>query len=540
MAAYARIAGRPASLDAMNDPSHTYAQAVDALNRGQWPQALALADSLLPEVGRHAGVHFVAGVAALYMQLMPRALGHLETAVRLNPARPDYAAQWARALASAAMTRQALEVAARALAQEPADTLTLDTLGVVFTQGNAHEDAARAFGRAVALSPGVASYRFNHATSLSFLGQVEAAEQEYEACLQRDPRYWKAHLALAQLRRQTAEANHLGRLDGLLERAAGDRDGRMYLHLAISKELEDLGRPAEAFGHLVAGKRAGGEARNYAFERDRALFDAIIAAFDAPPEATAGHGSGEPIFVIGMPRTGTTLVDRILGSHPDVHAAGELPNFGFLLKRLSGSRSRALLDADTLSRAAAIDPARLGQAYIDSTRPGTGHTPRFTDKLPHNFLYAGHIARALPNARIVCLRRDPVDTCLSNFRQLFSQGSQHYDYSFDLLDTGRYYLQFERLMAHWRQVLPGRILSLDYEDIVDDQEACTRRLLEFCGLSWHEACLAFERNQAPVATASVVQVREPLYRTAIRRWKRYEPQLAELIALLREGGVAVD
>ncbi|WP_237056094.1 sulfotransferase family protein [Marilutibacter chinensis] len=418
--------------------------------------------------------------------------------------------------------------------------MTLDTLGVVFTQGNAHEDAVRAFRRAAALRPDVASYRFNLATSLTFLGQVDAAEQEYEACLTRDPRYWKAHLALAQLRRQSAEGNHLKRLKGLLGQAAGDLGGRTYLHLAISKELEDIGQFSEAFTHLQAGKQAGGERRNYSFERDRALFDAIIAAFDAPLEAVVGHGSGEPIFVIGMPRTGTTLVDRILGSHPEVHTAGELPNFGFLLKRLSGSRTPALLDADTLSRSAPIDAARLGQAYIDSTRPGTGHTPRFTDKLPHNFLYAGHIARALPNARIVCLHRDPVDTCLSNFRQLFSQGSQHYDYSFDLLDTGRYYLQFKRLMEHWERVLPGRILSLDYEDIVDDQEACTRRLLEFCGLPWNEACLAFERNQAPVATASVVQVREPLYRSAIRRWKRYEPQLAELIALLREGGVAID
>ena len=129
---------------------------------------------------------------------------------------------------------------------------------------------------------------------------------------------------------------------------------------------------------------------------------------------------------------------------------------------------------------------------------------------------------------------------LSNFRQLFSQGSQHYDYSFDLLDCGRYYLQFERLMAHWRTVLPGRILEIGYEQIVEDQEACTRRLLAFCGLPWDDACLAFERNAAPVATASLAQVRSPLYRTSMQRWKRYEPQLADLLALLREGGVAVD
>lgn len=524
----------------MTDPSRTYAQAVDALNRGHWQQARALADSLLPVAAGHAGVHFVAGVAALQMGMLPAALGHLETSVRLNPSRPDYAAQWARALSSAAMTREALEVAQRALAQGPKDPMTLDTLGVVFTLANAHAEAAQAFRGAVAAQPGIASYRFNLATSLSILGDMAGARLEYEACLARDPRYGKAHLALAQLDRQTMQSNHVERLSALLDRAGGDRDARMYLNLALAKELEDLGRVAESFGHLRLGKQAGGEGRHYSSGRDRAMFDAIIGAFPDVVDATGGCDSDEPIFVIGMPRSGTTLVERILSSHPQVHSAGELQNFGVLLKRMSGSRTPALLDADTLRGAAAIGPAELGRAYIESTRPGTGRTPRFIDKLPHNFLYAGHIARALPRARIVCLRRDPVDTVLSNFRQLFSLSSQHYDYSFDILDTARYYLQFERLMAHWRRVLPGRILEIGYEDIVGDQEASTHRLLEFCGLPWEEACLAFERNDAPVATASLAQVRSPLYRTSMRRWKRYEPQLAEVLALLREGGVAVD
>src|SRR5690606_11755978 len=136
----------------------------------------------------------------------------------------------------------------------------------------------------------------------------------------------------------------------------------------------------------------------------------------------------------------------------------------------------------------------LGASYIDNTRPGTGHTPRFVDKLPHNFLYLGHIARALPNAKIVCLRRDPLDTFLSNFRQLFGLNTPFYDYSFDILDIGRYYVLFDRLMAHWQHVLPGRILEVRYETLVDAQEECTRQLLDFCGLPWEDACLRFEEN----------------------------------------------
>jgi hypothetical protein len=198
-----------------------------------------------------------------------------------------------------------------------------------------------------------------------------------------------------------------------------------------------------------------------------------------------------------------------------------------------------MLDLDTIQHLRDVDWKRLGEQYVESTRPGTGTRPRFIDKLPHNFLLAGSIAAALPNAKLICLRRDPMDTCLSNFRQLFALSSRNYDYSFDLLDTGRYYLLFDNLMAFWREQLPGRILEVNYEDVVDNQEANTRRLLEFCELPWNDACLRFEENEAPVATASAVQVRAPMYRTAMKRWKRYEPQLADLRKLLEQAGIPV-
>ncbi|HEV8692987.1 MAG TPA: sulfotransferase [Lysobacter sp.] len=522
------------------DPVLTYRQAVEALNRSDWPQALALAGRVLPAAPEHAGVHFVAGVAAMQLQQVPLALQHLRSAVTLNPSRADYGAQWARALAAARLMREAVEAADAAAALSPDDPMTLDTLGVIYSQANAHVKAAEMFRRATVLRPELASFRFNLATSLTFSGDTAAAEQEYEACLARDPRYWKAHLALAQLRKQGAEDNHVERLQSLVQQNAGDVSGQMYLHLALSKEYEDLGERERSFEHLVVGKAAGRSTRRYSVERDAALFKALELAFAMPSPGEKGHDSIEPIFVIGMPRSGTTLVDRILSSHPQVHSAGELQNFGAILKRASGSRTPHLLDPDTIAHSRNLDWRRVGAAYIDSTRPGTGHTPRFIDKLPHNFFYAGHIAQALPNARIICLRRNPMDTCLSNFRQLFAQTSPYYDYSFDLLDTGRYYVMFNRLMAHWQRLLPGRILEIDYETIVDAQEDSTRRLLEFCGLSWDEACLRFEQNDAPVSTASAVQVREPIYRSALQRWKRYEKQLAGLRSLLEEAGISAE
>lgn len=532
------MSGPSRTAQAMQSPEQVYRAAIAALNQSRWAEASALATQVLRSVPDHGGVHFVAGVAALQLQQLPGALRHLQRAVRLSPTRPDYAAQYARALAAARLLREATLAAEQAMALGAADPLTLDTLGVVFTQANAHRQAVEAFRRAAALMPGTPSYRFNLATSLTFIGEIAAAEQEYEACLRLDPQYWKAHLALSQLRRQSAGDNHIDRLRGLLDAWNADGQARLYLNLALAKELEDLGEYPAAFTHLVAGKSAGGTGRDYATARDEALFSAIEQAAAPGPVTDVPGPPAEPIFIIGMPRSGTTLVDRILSSHPDVHSAGELQNFGVLLKRASGSRTPALIDVDTVARAGGIDWSALGEAYIASTRPGTGHTPRFTDKLPHNFLYAGFIARALPGARIVCLRRNPMDTCLSNFRQLFALSSPYYDYSFDLLDTGRYYVLFDRLMSYWKATMPGRILELEYEELLDDQEGRTRELLEFCGLPWNEACLRFERNEAPVATASAVQVRAPLNRGSLHRWKRYEHELEGLRGLLERHGIA--
>lgn len=509
-------------------------EALDALGRGQWEAAHAAASRLLAGAPDDADGHFAAGVALLESRRGQAALAHLVQALARAPQRAEIAAQCARAHSLLQQLPEALAAAERGLALRPSDAYTLDTLGVVFSRANAHDRASEVFKRAIEVMPDRAAYRFNLAAALTFIGDIDGAEREYEACIRIDPGYWRAHSSLSQLRRQTPERNHIARLRGLLPVAAGRPDALLHLHHALAKEHEDLGRYEQAFEHLCTGKAARRRSIDYRFERDRALFDAVIAAFPDVEADAGGCPSEEPIFIVGMPRTGTTLVERILSSHPQVQSAGELQNFGVVLKRASGSTTPHLLDADTLARAASLAWGRVGEAYLASTRPATGQRPRFIDKLPHNFLYLGHIARALPRARLICLRRDPMDTCLSNFRQLFALNTPYFDYATDLLDTGRYYLQFDRLMAHWRRVLPGRVLEVAYEDVVEDIEAQARRMLAHCGLPWDDACLAFERNPAPVATASAVQVREPLHRGAVGRWRRYAPWLDELRAVLGE------
>lgn len=508
-----------------------------ALRQRAWSEAERLARAALARDNGDAEAHFVLGIAELEQRHLPSALAALQQAARLSPQRADYLAQYARALASVHRLPEALAIAERALACRNADALSLDTIGVVLARGNAHARAADAFRRATVLASHRASFQFNLASSLNFLGDLDGAEAAYEACLSLDPQCWKVHTALARLRRQSAERNHIARLERLLPAAAGKVDALLHLHHALAKEREDLGQYAQAHAELVAGKKGKRESLDYRFERDAELFDAIEAAYPQRLHEAAGFESVEPIFVVGMPRTGTTLVERILSSHPQVLSAGELQHFGHAFKRLSGSRTPRVLDLDTLARADAIDPRELGQRYLTSTRPITGSRPRFVDKMPLNFLYAGWIAAALPHARIVCLRRHPLDTCLSNFRQLFAVHWSYYDYSYDLLDTGRYWLRFDRLLRYWQQRIPGRILELSYENLVADQAGQTRNLLEFCGLPWDPACLDFHANEAPVATASAAQVRQPLYRDAVERWRRYETELAPLRDLLRAHGV---
>lgn len=524
----------------MTGPAELYAQLVQAFNQRQWQQARAIAVKLLHMAPEHGGVYYIAGIASLELGFMPYALGLLHKAVDLEPRRADYATQFAKALSMARLSKEALAIADKAMALNPQDPFSFDTLGVVYTQANAHERAAEAFAHASQMEPKQAPYRFNLATSLVALGDVQRAELELEACIALDPTFWKAHLTLSQLRKQTRDSNHVPRLEALAATHEQDGDAQTYLNMALAKEREDLGDDAEAFRRLTRGKAPGKATRRYTAEMDKAIFDALIESFPSPISSDGGDPTLEPIFVVGMPRSGTTLVERIISSHPDVYSAGELQNFGVALKRLSGSTTPELFDLDTARRASTLDWTRLGADYLASTRPATAQRPRFIDKLPHNFLYLGHIARALPNAKIVCLRRDPVDTCLSNFRQLFAPLSPYYGYSFDLLDTGRHYVQFDRLMAHWQRVLPGRVLEVSYEALVDEQEARSRELLAFCGLPWDDRCLRFEDNAAPVNTASAVQVRAPIYRTSMKRWKRYEDNLTPLLELLSAAGIAFE
>jgi len=528
------------SLDQQVVALHRRAQV--ALGRGAYKEAHQCCARILSLEPGHADAHFLMGMIAFAQHQVAKALALIDRAIARVPDKAEYLARRAQCLALMKRDQEALESAERALALDPTDALTLDTIGVVMSRVGAHERGIEALQRAVSLAPEKSQYHFNLASSRLFLGEFEQAAESYEAAIAAKPDFFRAHWALSDLVKATPERNHIDRLKQCLETTASDTDGSLYLCHALAKECEDLGEDTKALEYLSRGNARKRKEIGYSIDQDRSLFEAVERVCDASfvERAADGCPTEEPIFVVGMPRTGTTLVERILTSHSSVFSAGELQAFGLALKRASRSASNHILDADTVEQGAKLNFEELGQRYLASTRPATGRTAHFVDKMPMNFFYIGFIHRALPNARIVCLRRRPMDTCLSNLRQLFRLNHSYYNYAYDLSDIAEYYILFDRLMAHWERVLPGRVLQLRYEDLVADQEAQSRRLLEFCGLEWEDACLRFHENKSPIATASAVQARQPIYSGSMDRWKRYGEQLDPLRNQLEAAGIEIE
>ena len=492
------------------------------------------------EAPNEAEAAFLAGISAAMLGKVVGGIELIEAAVK-QAGDGEYHAQLARLYTLVRRDGDAARALAAAEHSLPGDALGRDTMGCVYARLGDHAASLPHFAEAVRLDPANTAFRYNHAAALSFVGQRVDAERALEALLALSPAEARAHHLLSGLRKQTPSDNHVDRLTSVRQ-AEQDPRNRLLLGYALAKEVEDVGDRSGAFAILADANAEHRATLPYRFADDAAIFDAVEAASARiVGSAVAGASGATPVFVVGMPRTGTTLVDRILTSHPDVESAGELQAFPLATKFAAGTTSRTVLDAETIARAATADPTAIGRDYLARAAMHVARRkPRFVDKFPGNFFYIGLISRALPNASIVCLRRNPLDTILANFRNLFAIGSRYYDYSYDLLDIAAYYQRFDQLVARWRQLLPGRVLELHYEQLVADQQYETERLLNHCGLSWSDACLNFHDNAAPVSTPSAAQVRRPLYRDAVDRWRFHAEALQPARLFLEAHGIRVE
>ena len=464
---------------------------------------------------------------------LQEAIQCIQRAIALLPADPGLHLQYGQYLLAMGNRREALEVAGKVAAMQPSGATWNDALGTLFTYCEEPTRALSFFERAVTLAPTNSQYLNNLATAQRMVGDLAAAEAALGRVIACQPSNAFAYYTRADLRTQTKEDNHVDEMILALNTHTRTGSDEVMMCFAIAKELDDIAKYDLAFKYLKQGCDRQRRMFTYNVEDDVSTIDRIIQLHDrAAIESSSGLETTESIFVIGLPRSGTTLVEQILSSHSAVYGAGELQAFPAesikAVERLAGSK---VGKHRFVELALEVAPAELGREYLAATRPQTGRTPFFVDKQPLNYLYAGMIRRALPRSRIIALARDPMDSCFAMYRTLFTGA---YPFSYDLLEIAAYYAAWNRLMRHWQSVLGEALLVVQYEDLVLDYEATTRRLLAHCGLQWETSCQTFQNQTRAVTTASAVQVRRPLYSSSVGKWRNYQAHLEPLFESLKQ------
>ncbi|GAP65746.1 TPR repeat-containing protein [Mizugakiibacter sediminis] len=511
----------------MNLIQRQWARAERYIAEGQLPAARAALETLLREAPGQVQARLLLSSVLLGQGRLREACAQLLAAAEALPGDAETICTVAHCLLRVGET-----VAARACLEHPEIARTrsgptLARLAHVRQALGEHEASLALMDRAAAHGFDNPDFRYFRSLQLQFNGRVREAEEELEACLRLGPTFGRASLTLARMRKQTAEHNHLDYIAAQLQRVEPGSEDHAAFEFARFKELDDLGRHDEAWLALARGNALMYARQQHDPEHERALFDGIAArCTPAFLRATAARMEGPtPIFIVGLPRTGTTLLERILGNHSQVASAGELPDFPRQLRWATDCHGGSLIDFGVIERARDADYAELGRRYLAQTQWRAQGRRFYVDKLPPNYMLAGFIHRALPQAPILHMTRAPMDVCFSNWKALFGDA---YAYSYDLDALAAHYGHYRRLMRHWHDAMPGALLDVSYAELVQDPEAVARKVLEFCGLPYEDGCVEVTRNRGPVATLSSAQVREPIHTRSLGEWRRYERRLAPL------------
>lgn len=416
------------------------------------------------------------------------------------------------------------------------DAQLLWAIGKHYHQANDPASAVRYLERAHAQLGDQPQLLYDLASSQFFTGNFAGAETTLDSLLAKAPGSGAAHYLRATLRQQTAERNHVASLRDSLARAITKPVERAACLYALAKELEDLAEYQQSITALLEGARLMHSTLKYNLAAELANIGALSQTFtaDALAAASAGHDEKGAIFIVGMPRSGTTLVESVLTRHPSVGAAGELSDFAQVLAAASSEFAQASPGLTQMQAATRIDFQAVGADYMRGAREAAPECPFIIDKMPVNYLYCGAIHKALPQARIIHLVRNPMDSCYAMFKTLFAQA---YLFSYDLCELADYYAAYKALMRHWHELLPGVILDVNYEDLVANPETEARRIVEWCGLDWRPGQQHPSATDKPSATASAAQVRQPIHTRSVHKWQHYATQLAPLRARLTEHGV---
>ncbi|MBU8976649.1 sulfotransferase [Lysobacter sp. MMG2] len=498
--------------------------------QGQWAAALKAYDGVLERDPKHV-------MAMLRASRMALSLGRYrdarEYAVRALAARPqgdEPVLNLARALRLFNEPALLMECIEHSRWQERRSAQWLTEMAMLISTSGENDLAMQLLDVAVQRDPKHPPTRYFRGVVRMFFGQMDEAEQELEQCIALLPTYAQAHWVLSRLRKQTPENNHVARMKALIPRVPAGSESRVYLAYAVHNEAHDLGDFDESWQALEHACRTKRMLTPHDRLDARRMFEGLAKTCDADFVA-AGQAHADapapyrPVFVVGMHRSGSTLLEQLLGGHPDVTDGGETYSFTSQMRYFADHRNKGVVDAELVKRAPNVDYAALGQRFLEHTARRARGRAVLTEKLPSNFLNLGFIARALPHARILHMVRDPVDTCFSNLRTMFSDVNT---FSYDQRELAEWYGQYRGLMAHWHAVMPGRILDVHYDELVADPEAVMRGVLEFCGLPWNESATTLDRAGA-VATASSPQMRGGIIKNRKAAWAPYADKLGPLL-----------
>jgi tetratricopeptide (TPR) repeat protein len=498
-------------------PQETINQLINLYNKGQLGAVVEQAQALTEQYPEAFIIWNILGAANKGLGRVQAASEAFRKVTELNPAYADGFSNLGVTLQDQGKLEEAITSYNKALSLKPDYAEAYNNMGNALKDQGKLEEAIASFNKALSLKPDYADSYYNMGICLKDQGKLDEAIASYNKALSLKPDYAEAHRHLSSLVKYKPEDTQVTLVGEIIERNDLNEDDRCHLHYTFAKMTEDLGNLGTAYDNYVAGGKLRQKLLSYDFKQDELKFDKIKNtapklkefAFNKPIEAT----NNTPIFILGMPRSGTTLAEQIISSHSQVHGAGELP----FLSRFGGSLSlgNQIINAE--------NTLQMRNAYLNELEKVSNGCQFVTDKMPQNFLHIGLLLKVLPEAKVIHVKRDPAATCWSNCKHYFS--SKGLGYSYDLSDTVNYFKLYQDLMDFWDQQYSDQIYHLDYDKLTLDQEAETRKLIEHLELDWEDNCLSPQENKRSVRTASQQQVRQKVYTGSSQAWRKFEPYL---------------
>ena len=509
------------------------------LENKQWEKAVQIAIQIIELDSKNENSHYITGYCYKAMRRMDDAILGFKNVLRINENRYDAALELAGLYSTTRKNALAFELLNQYQAMIGNSPRHLDLAGTLFTEIGMPERAWPLFERANELQPGIPVLQANLATCAIFVGEMEVAKSTYRNLIENNPEHRKNHYHYSRLVK-AQDNEHIEQMQSILNNSSGPVGRDLPLYFAIGKELEDMKCWDQCFDYYHKGCEGVSSAIDYDVQSDINVIETVVEKCDRNWLTDSDDGrliakqEPTPIFIVGLPRTGSTLLERIITSHSMVSSVGETLFLQMGILNLSGQKTAASITPDIIRNVADKDMHRLREKYMASVNYRLKENAFFIEKLPFNFLFLGFIAKAWPNAKIIHIHRNPMDACFSMYKQVFTWA---YKFSYSLEDLAKYYIAHDSLKRHWEKVLGDRFIEISYESLVSNQEKVTREVIARLGIDFEEACLRFEENEAPSTTASSVQVRNKVHTESVEKWRYFEDQLKPLEQQLQKAGI---